>query len=68
MDKNQKKHFRVECAEPKESMIAETKFGQVIAFDFKRPHRSGINRSNLVRLTLLLRASSKFEVAQFLNH
>jgi hypothetical protein len=49
-------------------MIAETKFGQVIAFDFKRPHRSGINRSNLVRLTLLLRASSKFEVAQFLNH
>lgn len=68
MDKNQKKHFRVECAEPKESMIAETKFGQVVAFDFKRPHRSGTNRSNLVRLTLLLRASSKFEVAQFLNH
>ncbi len=67
MDKNQKKHFRVECAVPKESMIAETKFGQVVAFDFKRPHRSGTNRSNLVRLTLLLRASSKFEVAQFLN-
>lgn len=68
MDKNQKKHLRVECAEPKESMIAETKFGEVVAFDFKRPHRSGTNRSNLVRLTLLLRASSKFELAQFLNH
>ena len=68
MDKNQKKHLRVECAEPKESMIAETKFGEVVAFDFKRPHRSGTNRSNLVRLTLLLRASSKFELVQFLNH
>ena len=65
MDSTGKKHLRVECPEPAESITTETKFGQVVAFDFKRPHRSGINSSNLVRLTLLLRATSNRELAQF---
>ena len=65
MDKNHKKHFRVECNEPDEIIIAETKFGEVVSFDFKRPHQSGTNISNLVRLTLLIRATSYKELALY---
>ena len=39
-------------------MSAETNFGEVVAFDFLRPHRSGLNSSSLVRVTFLLRATS----------
>ena len=68
MEKNLKKKYRAECSEPEEFTIASSKFGQVVAFDFKRPHRSGVNKSNLVRLTLILRATSEFELNQFMNH
>ena len=65
MDKAREKHLRFQCSEPEEFIIAETEFGQVVAFDFKRSHRSGTNSSNLVRLTLLLRATSNIELARF---
>ena len=65
MDEDQKKHLRFECANPEEFIIAETEFGEVVAFDFKRLHRSGTNKSNFVRLTLLLRVTSCIELARF---
>lgn len=65
MNQAEKRHLRVRCPEPAEYAIAETQFGQVVAFDFKRPHRSGVNNSHLVRLTLLLRATSNIELARF---
>lgn len=61
-DERQNKFYRVACPQPKKYIVTETKFGEVVSFDFMRPHRSGINDSDLVRLTLLIRASSKTEL------
>lgn len=65
MSPDQKRFYRVECPEPKMFEVVESEFGEVVAFDFKRPHRSGINTSSLVRLTFLLRATSKSELKTF---
>ena len=65
MSPDQKRFYRVECPEPKMFEVIESEFGEVVAFDFKRPHRSGINTSSLVRLTFLLRATSKSELKTF---
>jgi len=67
LDPHQQRFYRVECPEPNMFEVAETNFGEVVAFDFKRPHRSGSNTSSLVRLTFLLRATSKSELKKFIN-
>ena len=64
---DEQRFYRVVCSEPNMSEVVESKFGEVVAFDFKRPHRSGINTSRLVRLTFLLRATSKTELKKFIN-
>jgi ectoine hydroxylase-related dioxygenase (phytanoyl-CoA dioxygenase family) len=67
MSPDEQRFYRVECPEPNMSEVAESKFGEVVAFDFKRPHRSGINTSELIRLTFLLRVTSISELKKFLN-
>ena len=47
------------------AVFIESEFGEVVVFDFKRPHRSGINTQSLVRLTFLLRATSKSELKKY---
>jgi len=66
-DESKNRFYRVECPQPKKFIVAETKFGEAVCFDFKRPHCSGENKSNLVRLTLLIRASSKIELNRYKN-
>jgi len=58
LDNYKKKFLRVTCPTPKNYISVETNFGEVVIFDFLRPHRSGLNKSSLVRLTYLKRATS----------
>ena len=67
MDKKNQRHLRVTCREPTRYEVVESNFGQTVTFDFLRPHRSGKNTSKLVRLTLLLRASSQMSVQSWLK-
>ncbi len=67
MDPDREKFLRAECEEPEDYVVAESELGQVVAFDFKRPHRSGVNNSPKVRLTLLLRATSASELDAFVK-
>ena len=59
MDPDNKRFFRVQCEPPKKYSVLETKVGESIVFEFLRKHRSGNNFSDLVRMTLLIRASDK---------
>ena len=65
MDEDSSRFLRVTCSAPEAFIKAESKFGETIAFDFMRPHRSGINNSSLVRLTFLLRATSRSDLSRW---
>ena len=58
IDPKKQRFFRLTCPDPKKYISAESSFGEVVLFDFLRPHRSGLNSSSLVRVTFLLRATS----------
>tara|TARA_B100000674_G_C37755536_1_gene875413 strand:- start:17 stop:688 length:672 start_codon:yes stop_codon:yes gene_type:complete len=57
MDPIKKRFFRVECSPPDDYVITETKFGESVVFDFLTKHKSGYNKSDLVRLTFIVRVS-----------
>ena len=59
LDEVNQRFRRFNCVQPQDYFQAESRFGETLVFDFLRPHRSGVNHSPLVRLTLLLRATSR---------
>jgi hypothetical protein len=65
LDKSEQRFYRVTCEEPSKYENIETVLGEAIAFDFLIPHRSGLNVSQDVRLTFLLRASSLSDIKQW---
>lgn len=54
-----KKHLRRAVRPPKNYLAMETNFGQAQVISFLTKHKSGVNCSNILRSTLLLRVSDK---------
>lgn len=65
MDPVNRRFLRVEIEEPEHFTCSETRFGEAVVFDFLRPHRSGVNSSDLVRLTFLIRAGKARDIEDY---
>ena len=65
MDPDNRRFMRVEAAEPDGSCSMETRFGKTVILDFLRRHRSGVNHSDIVRLTFLVRVGTGADIENY---